>query len=88
MSTNTGWWYGGSSPHQPVHGSSPHAPADRAEHVAAHDRGADADVALCDELVVDALLATVHALHPTTAARLEDPFMQSSPALTERVARL
>ncbi len=26
VSTNTGWWYGGSSPHQPLHCSSPHSP--------------------------------------------------------------
>ena len=24
--TNTGWWYGGSGPHQPCHSSSPHSP--------------------------------------------------------------
>ena len=34
---------------------------DRSEHVAPHDGGADAFVALCDEVVVEALVAAVHA---------------------------
>src|SRR6202049_3066562 len=41
VSTNTGWWYGGSSPHQPFHSSSGPRPADRGGHVAPPARGGD-----------------------------------------------
>jgi hypothetical protein len=61
------------SPHQPVHSSSP------------HDGGADADVALCSELVVEAVVATVLAEHLTTHASCEHPLVQSSTAHPERI---
>jgi hypothetical protein len=52
--------------------------ADGAEHVATHDGGADIHVALCDEVVVDALFATVVAKkHLMTRASAEHPVMQS-----------
>ena len=72
--TKTSWWNGGSSPHQPRHSSSPRA-ADRAEHVAAHDRGADAVVAARPNR------------RRSTSARVggEDPLVQLLAADAERV---
>src|SRR5205807_4866647 len=63
----------------------PWAP-NRAEHVAPHHRGADAGIALGDEVVVDThLAATVHPKHAPPGAGLEDPFVQTGPTDSERV---
>src|SRR5216683_2198555 len=62
-------------------------PADRAEHVAAHDRGADAGVARDHEPLVDALLAALLANHATAVTGREDPFVQPLPAHAERVVK-
>jgi hypothetical protein len=60
-------------------------PADRAEHVAAHDRGADAYVGPGGELVVDALVAALPAVRPAKAAGGQGPFVQSTAAGAQRV---
>src|SRR6202158_6610120 len=59
-------------------------PADRAEHVASHDRGADAGVARDQEPLVDALVAALLADHATAVTSREDPLVQLRPADAER----
>jgi hypothetical protein len=53
VSTNTGVWNGGTSPHQPCHSWSSHGPALRPELVAAHDLGADVVGEVAGEVVVE-----------------------------------
>src|SRR5260370_30766627 len=60
-------------------------PADRAEHVAPHDRGADAGVARDHEPLVNALLAALLANHATAVTCREDPLVQPRPAHPDRV---
>src|ERR1700694_3325580 len=62
-------------------------PADRAEHVAPHDRGADAGVARDHEPLVDALVAALLADHATAVTGREDPLVQPRPADAERVVK-
>src|SRR5712691_9751538 len=62
-------------------------PADRAEHVAAHDRGADAGVARDHEPLVDALVAALLANHATSVTCREDPLVQPRPAHAKRVVK-
>src|SRR5258708_39970789 len=62
-------------------------PADRAEHVAPHDRGADAGVARDHEPLVDALLAALLADHLTAVTGCEDPLVQPRPADNEGVVK-
>src|SRR5713226_9546638 len=62
-------------------------PADRAEHVAPHDRGADAGVARDQEPLVDALLAALLADHATAVTCREDPLVQPRRAHAERVVK-
>ena len=62
----------------------PWAP-DRSEHVAAHDRGADAGIALHHETVVDALVALLLAKHSKPGACLENPFVEQRPSHSERI---
>jgi hypothetical protein len=85
VSTNTWWWYGGLSP--PPAGPLLAAPraADRAEHVASHDGGADAGVTLHQEVVVDAWRAALFAQHLPAVAGVEDPFVQARAAHPQRV---
>src|SRR2546421_10007981 len=61
--------------------------ADRAEHVAPHDGGADAGVARDQEPLVDALLAALLADHETAVMGREDPLVQPLPAGAERVVK-
>src|SRR5216684_6959976 len=62
-------------------------PADRAEHVAAHNRCADAGVARDHEPLVDALLAALLADHAAAVTGREDPLVQPLPADAERVVK-
>src|ERR1700694_3176070 len=62
-------------------------PADRAEHVAPHDRGADAGVARDHETLVDALLAALLADHATPETCRDAPLVQPRPADAERVVK-
>jgi len=57
--------------------------ADRAEHVAPNDGGTDSYVALRDELVIEALVATLHVLHLMSGAGGEHPLVQSRTAHPE-----
>jgi len=50
-----------------------------------HDRGADAGVALRDEVVVDAFGAALHAVRGSAATGSKRPLVQSRAAHTERV---
>src|SRR5579864_2683052 len=60
-------------------------PADRAEHVAPDDRGADAGDACDHEPLVDAIVAALLADHPTAEAGRENPLLQLRSAYAERV---
>src|SRR5207302_9945111 len=61
---------------------------DRPEHVAAHDRGADASVTARDELIVEAFLAgAIRTVGLTESAGGKRPFVQSDPAHTQRVVQ-
>src|SRR5260221_12415153 len=62
-------------------------PADRAEHVAPHDRCADAGVAGDHEPRVNALLAALLPNHATAVARRDDPRVQPGPAYTARACK-
>src|SRR5258708_38342186 len=62
-------------------------PADRAEHVAPHDRGADAGVARDHEPLVDALVAALLADHATAVSGREDPLVKPRPADAERAVK-
>src|ERR1700680_4084556 len=62
-------------------------PADRAEHVAPHDRGADASVARDHEPLVDAFVAALLADHATAVTGREDPLVQPRPTDAERVVK-
>src|SRR5260370_12188649 len=62
-------------------------PADRAEHVAPHDRGADAGVARDHEPLVNALLAARFANHATAVTCREDPLVHPPPAPADRVVK-
>src|SRR5258707_14233983 len=62
-------------------------PADRAEHIAPHDRGANAGVARDHEPLVNALLAALVANHVTAVTRREDPLVQPRPAYAEWVVK-
>src|SRR5438128_1140413 len=60
--------------------------ANRAEHVAAHDRGADARVAARNELLVDVVRAAApHAMHLAPRAAGEGPLVESFPTLAQRI---
>src|ERR1700694_5735124 len=61
--------------------------AQRAGHVAPHDRGADAGVARDHEPLVDALVAALLADHATAVTGREDPLVQPRPADAERVVK-
>ena len=60
-------------------------PTDRAEHVAAHDRRADALVALSHEPVIGAFVTAHLAEHLTGGAGAEHPLVQLGAADTESV---
>ena len=60
-------------------------PANRSEHVAAHDPGADSIEATCREFVIDARRAPRLADYSLECARRDDPFVQASTALAKRV---
>src|SRR5690348_2307938 len=59
--------------------------ADRSEHVAAEDPGADAGEALRGDVVVDARLAAVLAVHVLPRSRGEEPLHQRDPADSDRI---
>ena len=63
----------------------PPRPAHRTEHVAAHDRGADAGEPRGDRGVVDAGRTAGLSHHLATGAGLEDPLVQPGPPDAERV---
>jgi hypothetical protein len=50
-------------------------PADGTEHVAAHNGGADTDLALCHEVVVEAMVTTLLPGRVTGGAGGEHPLM-------------
>ena len=85
VSTNTGTWYGGFGPHQPFQVVVGPGPADRAEHVAAEDPGAEVGEAGGRELLVDAGAAFAAAVHLLEGAGREDPFVQRHAADAERM---
>jgi hypothetical protein len=60
-------------------------PADRPQHIAPHDRGTDAGVAPCGELVVEALVAALAAVNQAKRAGGDEPFVQSLAANTQGV---
>src|SRR5260221_2012202 len=62
-------------------------PTHRAEHVAPHDRGADAGVARDHEPLVDALVAALLADHATAVTGRKDPLVQLRPADADRVVK-
>src|SRR5207248_8925952 len=62
--------------------------ADRSEHVAAHDRRADASITSRNELIVEALLAgTLRTVDLTEGAGGKRPFVQSAAAHAERIVQ-
>jgi hypothetical protein len=63
-------------------------PADRPEHVAAHDGGADVDVPRTGALVIEARLAALAAVIVAEAAGRKRPLMQRHAALAERVVEI
>src|SRR5690349_7517080 len=62
--------------------------ADRSEHVAAKNPGADAGEALRGDVVVDARLAAVLAVHVLPGSRGEEPLHQRDPADPDRILEI
>jgi hypothetical protein len=60
---------------------------DRAEHVPAHDRGADAGRAGAEQIVVDAGLPAVSPLQFVKGPGLEDPLVELEASFAERILR-
>jgi hypothetical protein len=83
VSTKTGVWNGGSSPHQPFHGVVPPRAAVGPEHVAAQDGGADVLDQRSRVVVVEPGLASFHPMHGTERAGRERPVVQVDAAFAE-----
>ena len=70
------WWYGGSSPHQPRHYVVGPVSADGSEHVAAHDRRAQAHLARGREAIINALVAALLTKQLSEGSGAERPVVQ------------
>jgi hypothetical protein len=83
--TNVGWWYGGSSPHQPFPLVVGPVAADGTEHVAAHDRRAQAYLTRSGEAIINALVAALLTEHLAEGPSGKRPVMERLAAHTQRV---
>ena len=85
VSTNTGTWNGGSSPHHPVPGIVAPRPGPAAELAAAHDLGADVRERLLDDRVARVHLSALLAVGLAPRLQRDHPVVQALAALAERV---
>ena len=86
VSTNTGVWYGGSSPTSRSRGIVAPGAVAAAEHVSAHHGGADV-LRLLDHLRARVGVATLQALRSSPGLEVEHPSMQFHATHAERIVQ-